>query len=314
MPLPVSQDTVMNRLRGIKDSRGLIGMFSRGKNVYKGASTAGNFQGAAQQKLGIGPTISPWQLGQPIKKFSAPAPQAAPPVQQAPLIPIATPKPPTSLQQYPYDQMHEMGLRDITRRESEVRSLEELARRRLLEDYGSGERDLNRVYGENLENLSQRMANQGILRSGINIQEQTDLGSTHGRQLEELTQGRARGEEDISRDVTGQMGQLTREKELLDYERTERVKQQELERAQREAEAKANAALLKSLQPNKSGTIELAFEKKYGYAPNKSPNFFKKFKKRNYGKGGLQIARSSKPKKPEPSMDISAAVRRRVGY
>lgn len=296
MPLPVSRDTVINRLRGIKDSRGLIGMFSRGKNIYKGTSTAGNFQGAAAQKLGTGPT----------KEMTV---QKLKPT----IVGTVAPKPPTSLQQYPYDQQHEMGLRDITRRESEITSLEELARRRLLEDYGSGERDLNRVYGENLENLSQRMANQGILRSGINIQEQTDLGSTFGRQQEELTQGRARGEEDISRDVTGQMGQLTREKELLDYERTERVKQQELERAQREAEAKANAALLKSLQPNKAGTIELAFQEKYGAGKRTSGKFFQKFKK-GYGKGGLQIARSSKPKKPEPSMDISAAVRRRVGY
>lgn len=39
---------LLRRLSGVKDSRGKIGMFSRGKNVYNGVSSAAHKGGGIQ--------------------------------------------------------------------------------------------------------------------------------------------------------------------------------------------------------------------------------------------------------------------------
>ncbi len=135
-----------------------------------------------------------------------------------------------NLNQMPgYDPAFAAAETSLSRREAGIASEEELARRRMQEDYQLQESEAERARKRVQEELEARMAQQGILRSGINVGEQAEVGEEHQRFIGQLGQRRARGLEDLGRDVTRQREAIQQERAQLQMERARQQAQQQLE-------------------------------------------------------------------------------------
>lgn len=238
MPLPISSDAVRRRLLGIQDSRGAIGQFSRGSNVYNG--------GLPQATSG--PLFRTAPVGRPT---TGPTPPAAPPAMP---LPNQTPEN-IPWGQLPFDQYYEANIRRLQGEEAGLGSEEEIARRRLQESFSQGQEGLGMGRAESLKQLAQSLADRGLIHSGINIGEQGEIGQDFLRGTSELEGGRARGLEDLIREMTQRRQGITGEKTALDEQRARDAAAMRLEEARKQAASQAAQQFAAQFTTSPTGQI-----------------------------------------------------------
>lgn len=138
-----------------------------------------------------------------------------------------------------YDAQYESTRNQIAGGLASLGSEQEQRTRRLGEDYSVASRDLAQGYQKQEAGLQQRLANQGILRSGINVGAQTNMAVQKTQDVGKLTQANTRGKEDIARDVAGRQQELQNQLSQAEVGRSERQTARELQEAKDLADAKA---------------------------------------------------------------------------
>lgn len=127
----------------------------------------------------------------------------------------------------------ERGLRQAL---AGLQSQEEFGERRIGEQFGEFSTDLERQHEDIRESIRERMASQGLLRSGIFVGEQGEAEEEFQHRLGRLTDEKARALEDLSRAILGRRQGILGELETLEEERARQVAQRELERERQEQE------------------------------------------------------------------------------
>lgn len=116
------------------------------------------------------------------------------PTQAVQAVPPATPTP------WANDPMYDQAVNTINKNIAGLGSTRDLSVQRTNEDYTKATDDASKQSAINLKALQNRLANQGIGYSGINIEEQGKLGEALQNQLATLGTNKQRGLEDIARD------------------------------------------------------------------------------------------------------------------
>lgn len=129
----------------------------------------------------------------------------------------------------------DQAMREIARARLSIGNLQGLQTGRIESDYGraTGELGLNR--DEILKALADRLASSGILRSGINIEEQGNIQRDYNRDLGELGISRTRGLEDLQENVKAAEQELLNREEQLKLQKAQWDSQQALAAAQASA-------------------------------------------------------------------------------
>lgn len=138
------------------------------------------------------------------------------------------------------DPNYEETLRRVNEGLAGLTSQEEQGKRRLDEDYASSMRQAGESHEQNIKALQERLANQGILRSGINVGEQGRYGQEYQKVQEGLGQAKSRGTEDMVRELTAQRQNLETERRLAESNRARSEAEFRDTLAREEAETEAN--------------------------------------------------------------------------
>jgi hypothetical protein len=112
----------------------------------------------------------------------------------------AAPAAPASPAPMAFDPQYEATKNQINAGLAGLQSSSDLQTQRAGEDYNTAVGTASKANTQNLSNLQNRLANQGIGYSGINISEQGRIGEDYQTQLGSLRQGKVRTLEDIQRD------------------------------------------------------------------------------------------------------------------
>lgn len=242
-----SQDAMRRRLSsqyGGQDPRSYAGQFSRGSNVYNGGShSAGGgrprtMQGGMQNK-----------------------PQ--PPSNQSATFGGGTPSQGQDQNQpytFGFNPAYAARMRQLQQQRAGLNSQMELGERRLGENYAFNMDALQRALDRNLEGNEQNMADQGILRSGINVRQQGRIGEDHQRGVSELAMQVARQREDMQRAYASSEQDIFNQIEQLEFQRAQEEAQQRREEEMRNAEMEAMQKALENMQPvmDSAGRYHLA--------------------------------------------------------
>lgn len=233
--MAISREAVLRRLQGIQDPRSYTGIFSRGSNVYNSGTPQ-----ATTGPLNVG---SPNALPATGQAISGTLPWQNVPVQNIPWGEL------------PFDAYYESNVRRLQGQEAGLSSQEEIARRRLQEGFQSGSQELGRSRDMAMQGLRERMADQGITRSGINIQEQGNIGEEYLRGVQGLEGERARSEEDLMRDIQSQREALNQERTAYDEQRARDLAEMRLEEARKQAMAEAQKMFANQFQTTPTGQL-----------------------------------------------------------
>ena len=141
-----------------------------------------------------------------------------------------------------YDAQYETTKNQIAQSYASLGSNQEQALRRQGEDYDVASRNLAQNEQKQEVGLQNRLANQGILRSGINVGAQANMAKQYQQNVGALTQANTRGKEDIARDTAGKQQDLTNQMQQAEVDRSGRQTTREL----KEAEDTANALAAKT--------------------------------------------------------------------
>lgn len=125
--------------------------------------------------------------------------------------------------------------RDILAKRSGIGSNEEYQHRRLGEAYNTRLDDSERVRDLALKQNTERMSNQGLLRSGINVAEEGKIGDVYQREVDDASSWRARSLEDVARQILGSYQGVENEWSGLEEENTRWEAEQARLRAEEEA-------------------------------------------------------------------------------
>jgi hypothetical protein len=109
---------------------------------------------------------------------------------------------------FDFNPEYERAMNQIQAQEAQLRSEQELAQRRMNEDAQRNIRDINEWRDDSLEANTESMADRGLVHSGINIGQQAEIGEDYNKNLEQVNQALARGEEDLARHLAQQFNQL----------------------------------------------------------------------------------------------------------
>lgn len=160
-----------------------------------------------------------------------------------------------------------------------LQSSTDLSKQRTNEDYSAGEKQLADTNQSNMEVLQNRLANQGIGFSGINVAEQGKLLSKYQDSVGQLAQNKQRSLEDITRDQTTKQGDYANQMSQAEIARADREATRETNQAADEAAATAatntanqqrqwiadlTAKITSSVQPQVGPTGQMA-------VPNSNP-------------------------------------------
>jgi hypothetical protein len=211
------------------DSRGQKGIFSRGRNIYNGVSNSA-VSGPQGPGFGRPGRMPPPTLGGNTSNSPRPVPNRFDRSGRTP------PEAPFAL---PFDPAYAEKMREIASRRAGLESGFGLNQFRLGEDFRGVQSELGRGREEAIKALTQRMADQGMLYSGMNIGEQGKIGEGYQRAMGDITQQQTRGSEDLSRDFMGGMQGLRSEEETAGYNRIRDLIPGMLDKAYGEAENQA---------------------------------------------------------------------------
>lgn len=121
--------------------------------------------------------------------------------------------------EFRFNPRYEETIRSVNERLAGLTSQEEHGRRRFDEDYSTNMTKLGEGHEKGITSLQERLANQGILRSGINVGEQARMGGEYQKAQGELGTQKARGIEDMVRELTGQRQGIETERRLAEADR-----------------------------------------------------------------------------------------------
>lgn len=153
----------------------------------------------------------------------------------------------------PFDANYAQALRDLAKQQADLNSYEEFQKRRQGENYATQTRDLGIAKDRALKALEARMADQGILRSGIYVGKQGETGEDFARQGGDLAQQNAQLLEEITRNVTQQRNSLDSQKTQIEMQRTRDLVQQQLAEAMANAQRQGNQEIVNAInQQNQS--------------------------------------------------------------
>lgn len=143
-----------------------------------------------------------------------------------------------------FDPQYEATKNQINAGLAGLQSTSDLNKQRTNEDYDTAVGTATKNQTQNLSALQNRLANQGIGYSGINVSEQGRLGEDYQTQLGALAQGKQRTLEDITRDFTGKQTDYQNQLAQAEIDRgtRETTRQNELAATQAAAEAAKTTA------------------------------------------------------------------------
>lgn len=111
---------------------------------------------------------------------------------------------PVGPQAWANDPIYNNAVNTINSNLARLTSNKDLAGQRVNADYDTAVDTTKKTSDTNMSSLQNRLANQGIGYSGVNVSEQSKLLDTLQTQLGTLTQGKTRSLEDIARDYADQ--------------------------------------------------------------------------------------------------------------
>jgi hypothetical protein len=145
-----------------------------------------------------------------------------------------------------FDAQYNETMNQIAAQQAQLRSQEEQQRRRLAEDAQLAQDEANRFREDSLTANTERMADSGLVHSGINIKAQQDIGEDYMRYTDEIARARSRGEEDLAQWLTQQRAELETLRGQAEAGRAERE-------AMRRAIEDMNRAINQTPAPTASG-------------------------------------------------------------
>lgn len=147
-----------------------------------------------------------------------------------------------------YDAQYDEAVRGIQGGLANLESNTNLAKQRAASDFETGKRNLAESHTKQLDTLRERLANQGILRSGINIGEQGRIGTEVAKRAGEMQQGYQRGVEDIDREYATRQQQFNSQLSQLNVDRARRESERQEQVSREEAQRKANEELANNMR------------------------------------------------------------------
>ncbi len=175
-------------------------------------------------------------------------------------------------QQSAFDPVYESTVNTINKNLAGLQSSRDLGIQRTTEDYDKQVGETGKSNERTLNALQEKLANQGIRHSGINVAEQGKVGEQYQTQLASLAQNKQRSLEDIARDFTtrqaGYQDQLAQAEASKAEKETERQKQIAADEAQatsaktmadqqRQWMADLQAQILQQVQPQPTPTGQM---------------------------------------------------------
>lgn len=172
-----------------------------------------------------------------------------------------------------FDPQYEATKNTINQGLAGLQSSKDLNTQRTNEDYTTNVGTAAKANTQNLSDLQNRLANQGIGYSGVNVAEQGRIGEDYQKQLGQLAQGKQRSLEDIQRDFTDRQAGFQNQLSQAEVDRGNR--ETELQKTQAADQAQALATkttadlnrqwmsditdtLTKSVQPTATPTGQMA--------------------------------------------------------
>lgn len=147
----------------------------------------------------------------------------------------------------PYDAEYEAEMDSLRELLAQITSGANLQKTRANTSFLKNKNRLGSQRDELMEQLEAQMADQGILRSGININEQSKLGKRYQDEIGDLTQETQQTLEDVSRAFLGGKQQILSGQRQADTARMRRYAGKKLESDRAIAERIANQNLVKQL-------------------------------------------------------------------
>lgn len=166
----------------------------------------------------------------------APAPAAAPNPILANLASSLKLKDPSA---WAADPVYDNTVNQINQGLAGLQSSSDLSKQRTNEDYTTGVKSLADTNQQNNEVLQNRLANQGIGYSGINVKATGDLASKYQDAQGQLSQNKQRSLEDITRDFTTKQSDYANQMSAAEAARADRESTRETNQAADEAAATA---------------------------------------------------------------------------
>lgn len=164
-----------------------------------------------------------------------------------------------NVDQFDFNRNYEDTLDTLQRQRADAQQQYDLSKQRVNEDYDRQFRDVRRAQQEAIALENERMAGQGILRSGLATRAAGDVGSKYGseldalqRQLSTQIEGLEGSYANTERGIQEQIGRaqeyLTRQQQMLEEQRARQAAAAAA--AQRAAEEAARTAVEKKPQIN----------------------------------------------------------------
>lgn len=167
-----------------------------------------------------------------------------------------------------FDADYENSLNQLQSQWGDLSQRERQGRLGIDEAFDMQTRGLDRQRDRSVEDLQDRLASQGILRSGINVAEQDNIGAQFTGAVEQATLQRRTALQQLIEQILGSQRNIESERENIIRERSAREEQKAREEAAAAAQAAANAALQQQIldaiaaaqqantpQPNPNGEI-----------------------------------------------------------
>lgn len=142
----------------------------------------------------------------------------------------------SSVDDFGFDAFYETELGNLQRRLADARSQFDLANQQDVEEYERAVRDTERQQELEAASLLDRLANQGILRSGIQVKAQSDLGESYQRRLADLERRKTEGQTGRQTEFSNYQRDVNDQIAMLQQEHTRREAERQAELARRQAE------------------------------------------------------------------------------
>lgn len=138
-----------------------------------------------------------------------------------------------------FDPRYEATVNSINQQKALWGSGQERSKQRIGEDYTTNVGEAGEINTRNQSSLQNKLANQGIGWSGVNVSEQGRLGEAYQKVLGQLTQGKTRGLEDLEFANTLKQTEFQNAMSAAELDKAERQSAYEKEQAMAAAQAKA---------------------------------------------------------------------------
>lgn len=147
-----------------------------------------------------------------------------------------------------YDAEYALTESDILGQKARAQSGARTASSRLESQYRTGISAVDRLREQALKTNTVSMADQGILRSGINIGQQGEIGRDYLEAVRELTSQKAMSQEDVENELAQQESDLSSNLMNAQLLRMQRETEYRLQQALRESELAADQEALAATQ------------------------------------------------------------------